>query len=370
MTTNQFSARGGRRRDLPPVSPRPHVTPRRRQRRSTTASAILALAVAGSSGACLVGSPASAAPVVANGTGKTVNLAQVTLRIGDQAGTGAESLLKAAGLLSQLPFKVSWSDFPSGPPMLQAMGAGAIDVGGVGDAPPVFAAAGGANIAIVGATENGPNSAAVVVPKGSPIHSISQLRGKTIAVAQGSSADYHLLTVLNKAGLTVHEVTLDYLQPAEGLAALESGKVDAWDVWTPYIEEVVVEHGARVLVNGNGFGSKYSFVVASRAALDNPAKATAIGVYLTELDKAYLWEKAHTGAWANNWAQGTGLPLSIMDQATKDESITPVPITSGVVSAEQGLVNAFYSAGLIPKSFNFVDYSYDGFNADVAKASQ
>jgi sulfonate transport system substrate-binding protein len=344
--------------------------PRRRPgraRRPFAASAGVVLAIAGA----VPSAPgASAAPVAAGEHTEASAVSQVTLRIGDQAGTGAESLLKAAGLLSQLPFKVSWADFPSGPPMLQAMGAGAIDVGGVGDAPPVFAAAGGANIAVVGATENGPNSAALVVPRGSPIQSISQLRGKTIAVAQGSSADYHLLTVLNKAGLSVHQVTLDYLQPAEGLAALESGQVDAWDIWTPYIEEVVAEHGARVLVNGNGFGSKYSFVVASRAALDNSAKAAAISDYLVELDKAYLWEKLHTNAWATNWAQGTGLSLSIMDQATKDESITPVPITSAVVTAEQGLVNAFYAAGLIPKKFNFVDYSFEGFNADVAKASQ
>jgi sulfonate transport system substrate-binding protein len=356
-------------RPRPPRDPRDHpsLRPRRTRRLgATTASLTLALATA----AAVWAPTANAAARPAGGASKSVDLSQVTLRVGDQAGTGAESLLKAAGLLSRLPFKVSWSDFPSGPPMLQAMGAGAIDVGGVGDAPPVFAAAGGANIAIVGATANGPNSAALVVPKGSPIKSISQLRGKTIAVAQGSSADYHLLTVLNKAGLTVHQVTLDYLQPAEGLAALESDKVDAWDVWTPYIEEVVDEHGARVLVNGNGFGSKYSFVVASRAALDNPAKAAAVSAYLTELDKAYLWEKAHTSAWASNWAQGTGLALGIMDQAARDESITPVPITSAVLTAEQGLVNAFYGAGLIPKEFNFVDYSYEGFNADVAKASR
>jgi sulfonate transport system substrate-binding protein len=335
--------------------------------RPAAASAGLVLAL---TGAVSLAPGAGATPVAAGEHSAATALSQVTLRIGDQAGTGAESLLKAAGLLSPLPFKVSWADFPSGPPMLQAMGAGAIDVGGVGDAPPVFAAAGGANIAIVGATENGPNSAALVVPKGSPIKSISQLRGKTIAVAQGSSADYHLLTVLNQAGLSVHQVTLDYLQPAEGLAALESGRVDAWDVWTPYIEEVVAEHGARVLVNGNGFGSKYSFIVASRTALDNSAKAAAISDYLIELDKAYLWEKSHTNAWASNWAQGTGLSLNIMDQATKDESITPVPITSAVVTAEQGLVNAFYAAGLIPKKFNFVDYSFEGFNADVAKASE
>ncbi len=365
MKPNQLPDYGGRRRRM--RAARPRRPGRTRRMGATTGSLTLALATAAAVWAPTAN--AAAAPA-GSGASKSVDLSQVTLRVGDQAGTGAEALLKAAGLLSRLPFKVSWSDFPSGPPMLQAMGAGAIDVGGVGDAPPVFAAAGGANIAIVGATANGPNSAALVVPKGSPIKSISQLRGKTIAVAQGSSADYHLLTVLNKAGLTVHQVTLDYLQPAEGLAALESGKVDAWDVWTPYIEEVVDAHGARVLVNGNGFGAKYSFVVASRAALDNPAKAAAVSAYLTELDKAYLWEKAHPGAWATNWAQGTGLALGIMDQAARDESITPVPITSAVLTAEQGLVNAFYGAGLIPKEFNFVDYSYEGFNADVAKASQ
>jgi sulfonate transport system substrate-binding protein len=369
MKPNHFPGSGGRghrnrrRRPLPASRPAYSCRPG-----AVTAS--LALAVASATAAWVPATNATAAVPGQKASGTSINLSQVTLRVGDQAGTGAESLLKAAGLLTQLPFKVSWSDFTSGPPMLQAMGAGAIDVGGVGDAPPVFAAAGGADIAIVGATENGPNSAALVVPKGSPIKSISQLRGKTIAVAEGSSADYHLLTVLEKAGLGVHQVTLDYLQPAEGLAALESGKVDAWDIWTPYIEEVVDEHGARALVNGNGFGSKYSFVVASRAALDNPAKAAAISVYLTELDKAYFWEKSHPSSWASNWAQGTGLPLSIMDQATKDESITPVPITSAVVTAEQGLVNAFYGAGLIPKKFNFVDYSYDGFNADVEKASE
>ena len=54
-------------------------------------------------------------------------------------------------------------------------------------------------MAIVGAVTAGPNASAIVVPDNSPIHSVAQLKGKKIAVAQGSSADYHLLTVLNKA---------------------------------------------------------------------------------------------------------------------------------------------------------------------------
>src|SRR6202035_4405026 len=148
--------------------------------------------------------------------------------------------------------KADWSDFTSGPPMLQAMAGGSVDVGGGGNAPPGFAAAGGDQLAIVGALQANPNGSALLVPKGSPIHSVAQLRGKKIAVAQGSSADYHLLTVLNKAHLSVHDVSLDYLQPADGLAALTSGHVDAWDIWSPYIEQVVGQDHARIPVNGTG----------------------------------------------------------------------------------------------------------------------
>jgi len=304
--------------------------------------------------------PATAATVASGGS---PNLSGVTLRIGDQAGTGAEAVLSAAGLLHKLPFKVSWSDFTSGPPMLQAMSAGSLDAGGVGDAPPVFAAAGGAKIAIVAAIRNDPDSAALVVPKDSPITSISQLKGKKIAVAQGSSADYHLLTVLTKAGLTVHDVSISYLQPAEGLAALNSGSVAAWDIWSPFIEQVRVQHGARILVNGDGYGSNFSYVVASRDALGDRAKAVAIRDYIKILAEAHAWVNAHPQAWAAEWAKATGLPLNVMVDAANDDTQSFTPITPQIVANEQGLVNAFSAAGLIPTKYDFSQYSYSGFNS-------
>jgi sulfonate transport system substrate-binding protein len=182
------------------------------------AAASLAALTACSSSSSSSSASGATASASSSGTSSAnqTSVSGVTLHIGDQAGTGAEALLTAAGLINKLPFKVAWSDFTSGPPMLQAMGAGAIDVGGVGNAPPVFAAAGGEKIAIVGAYQANPHGSALLVPKNSPITSVAQLKGKRIAVAQGSSADYHLLTVLNKAGLSVHDVTLTYLQPPRG----------------------------------------------------------------------------------------------------------------------------------------------------------
>ncbi len=344
-------------------------TSARRRRRRGLALVAVAM-VAGVASAACSSSPAgggSASSKPASDSGPIsesgpISLSQVTLRVGDQAGTGAEALLTAAGLIHKLPFKVGWSDFTSGPPMLQAMGAGAIDIGGLGDAPPVFAAAGGNKIAIVGALKANPLAAALVVPKGSNIQSTAQLRGKRIAVAQGSSANYHLLTVLNKAGLNVHDVTLEYLQPAAALAALTSGHVDAWDIWSPYIEQVTTLQGARVLVNGDGYGN-YSFEVASRAALSDPAKVTAVHDYLALLAQAHTWANSHPQTWASVWAQATGLPTRVMLAAAKDAASTAVPITGGVVGSEQQVANAFYATGLIPAKVNFAEFSDTRFNS-------
>jgi sulfonate transport system substrate-binding protein len=296
----------------------------------------------------------------------SVDLSSVTLNVGDQKGTGAEAVLKAAGLLSTLPFHVNWSDFTSGPPMLEAMASGSVDVGGVGDAPPVFAAAGGEGVVIVGArTVPSGDQDALVVPKGSPITSIQQLKGKKIAYGSGSSGNYHLLTVLTAAGLTTKDVTLVNLQPADALAAFTSGSVDAWDIWPPYVQQVVAQDGAKVIAQGSQYGSPYSYEVASKSAVANPEKAAAIEVYLATLDKAYVWAEKNPNAWGAAWAAATGLPASITDVAAKVDSTTPVAVNTAVTTSEQNLVAQFYKAGLIPSSPNMSGFITSQFNSSV-----
>jgi sulfonate transport system substrate-binding protein len=313
-------------------------------------------------------SPSSAAtPSSPSSSNSPVDLSSVTLNIGDQKGTGAEATLKAAGLLNTLPFKVNWSDFTSGPPMLEAMASGSVDIGGVGDAPPVFAASGGEAIEVVGARETTTGDQdALVVPKGSPITSITELKGKKIAYGSGSSANYDLLTVLDKAGLTTKGVSMVNLQPAEALAAFTSGSVDAWDIWPPYVQQVVDQDGAKVLAVGSQYGSPYSFEVASKAAVANPAKAAAIKVYLETLDKAYVWTSKHPSAWGAAWGQATGLPASITTQAAEVDPQSPVTITSAVIASEQNLVSQFYKAGLIPNSVDMSGYITTQFNSTVS----
>jgi sulfonate transport system substrate-binding protein len=330
-------------------------------------AAVLAVAACSSSSGSSAssGSSGASASGSASAPSSTTNVSDVTLTIGDQKGTGAEALLQAAGLISKLPFKVKWVDFTSGPPMVQAMGSGSVDIGGVGDAPPVFSAAGGSKIKIVGARKTPAAAGAVVVPKGSSITSIQQLKGKTIAAPEGTTADYHLLTVLAAAGLTKKDVTVENLQPADALAAFNSGKVDAWDTWSPYIEEATVQDGGKVLADGSQYGSPYSFQVASDAALSNQGKAAAINDYEKILNQAYVWSASHTSTWAKIWADATGLPSATMTKAAADDVNTPVQIDSTVINAEQKLTDAFYKAGEIPTDVKMTQYMTGEFNDTV-----
>jgi sulfonate transport system substrate-binding protein len=355
------------------ATPRPGRTPGRglpgrRVAAGAVAGGLLFFGVAACSSASSGSSGSSTSPSTGT-SASAVNVSNVTLNIGDQAGAGQQALLTAAGLINKLPFKAHWSDFTSGPPMLQAMGSGSVDIGEVGDAPPVFEASAGGQIAVVTALDTDPNGAALLVPDNSPIKTVAQLKGKTVAVAQGSSANYHLLAVLTKAGLTIKDITADYLQPADAEAAFASGHVDAWDVWSPYIEYAEAKYHARVLVNGSTIGTTYSFVVASRAALANPSKAAAIRDYLQLLDQAYTWVSSHPSAWAATWAKATGMPESVMTQAVRDDLDTPTPITPAVLSSEQSVADAFSSAGLIPNKIDFNNFAVTSFNSLLSGTS-
>jgi sulfonate transport system substrate-binding protein len=337
----------------------------RRRTRQIAATAGAAMAVMAAAAGCGSSSSTTAAPQSSN----AANSSDV-LRVGDQKATSAEALLKAAGLLDKLPFKVQWSTFTSGPPMLQAMGSGSLDLGDVGDAPPVFAAASGEKIAAVAAQKPLTSAAAILVPPGSPITSVAQLKGKTIAVAQGSSADYQLIAALERVGLSVHDVHLIYLQPADAEAAFVAHHVAAWAVWSPYIEQAKTDDHAKVLADGTGLGGNYTFVVASQQSLGDAAKAAEIKTYVRYLNQARGWANTHPAQWAKSWADGTGLPVSVMTQAAKDDVSTVVPIDSAVVSFEQQVADTFSKSGLIPKDIDFSSYVDKRFNSLVASTNK
>lgn len=303
------------------------------------------------------------AVVVLSGCGTAASSdAEVVLRVGDQKG-GSQSLLTAAGLLDDFPHKIEWSTFTSGPPLLEAASAGAIDVGGVGNTPPIFAAAANARIAAVYSAKGNVESDALLVPGDSPVKTVRDLKGRGIAVAKGSSAHGQILLTLAAEGLSTKDVTLNFLQPSDAYSAFTQKRVDAWAVWDPYTSQALLEAGARVLTDGRGKSNGYTFQVAGRAALDDPGKEAAIKEFVRRISQAQRWADTHRDEWARVWAAETGLKPEVAQAAVARGGDLPVKLDDAVIASEQELADAFTADGALPGKVDFrkfVDTRFQG----------
>jgi sulfonate transport system substrate-binding protein len=305
---------------------------------------------------------AVAALALAGCGGASAASGQVVLKVGDQKG-GSQALLQAAGLLDGTSYKIEWSTFTSGPPLLEAANAGAIDIGGVGNTPPIFSAAANAKITVVQAGQHKGPGDAILVPGDSPIQKPEQLKGKTIGVAQGSSAHGQLLSVLNKFGIALSDVKINYLQPSDAYAAFTQHRIDAWSIWDPYTSQALLQAHARSIVNGSsGTANGYSFQVAATTALADSGKAAAIKDYLARIAKAQKWSDTHKDEWASAWSKVTGLDPAVAKASVNDGATLPIPLDDKVIASEQQLADAFAAAKVIPAKLtfaHFVDKQYE-----------
>jgi sulfonate transport system substrate-binding protein len=129
---------------------------------------------------------------------------------------------------------VTWTEFQAGPQLIESLNVGAADFGPVGEAPPIFAQAAGANIVYAGYEPASPKNEAIIVQKDSPIKIVTDLKGKRVALNKGSNVNYLLVRALEANGLSYGDIVPAYLAPADARAAFERGSVDAWAIWDPY----------------------------------------------------------------------------------------------------------------------------------------
>jgi sulfonate transport system substrate-binding protein len=277
-----------------------------------------------------------------------VSLKGVRLRIGGQT-DGLRSLLVASGVLTGKAYSISWSTFTSGPPLLEALQAGKIDLGGVGNTPPLFAAAAKPNFRIVaGIPQRNRNGDSLLVPKSSSVSSVADLKGKKIAYTRGSSGHGFLVQALKKAGLKPSDVQLKDLTPGDSLAAFSSGAVDAWATWEPFV--TIASANAKVISNGSQFAaSGLSFVTATNSALGDVKKRTAIRDYLVRLRKALKWGATHQDAWAKAFHDESNLPVDIAKTAIAKTLVDVVPAKGTIIANEQKLADALAGAGALKR---------------------
>jgi sulfonate transport system substrate-binding protein len=278
------------------------------------------------------------------------------LRIGYQK-IGALLIVKAQKTLEQRfepqNVRVKWVEFAFGPPLLEALGAGAIDYGYTGDAPPIFAQAAHANLLYAAAIPARGYGQSIVVPAASSIQDVAGLAGKKVAVAKASSAHNLLVAALESVKLPWTAINPIYLAPPDAAAAFVRGAVDAWSIWDPFFAIAELKQKARALPLDRKVTTQNSFfLVNSGFAAKHPEVVAAInGAVATST----TWADQHRDQVAAILAEASGVDPAAEQRSADRAEFTFGPLNDDVIVQQQAVADRFQKLGLIPEPIRVRD---------------
>jgi sulfonate transport system substrate-binding protein len=277
----------------------------------------------------------------------TAASAAKTVRIGYQKATELD-LLRTRGNLDKriqdLGLTVEWALFPSGPPMLEAMNAGKLDFGGVGESPPIFSQAAGGQFYYVSVSALSPETQDIVVPQNSSIQTVADLKGKKIALQRGSSAHYLLLAVLKEQGIAANEVEVVPLSPADARAAFEQGNVDAWSIWDPFL--AVIQESGNVKELKLGRNRNIFFLASQQFAKTSPELLKTV---LDEAKQNGQWAKQNFRQIAEQFSKDVNVEASILEEVYQRRSWEVLPVDEQIQQSQQKVADIFYQSQIISR---------------------
>ncbi len=246
---------------------------------------------------------------------------------------------------------VTWTQSLGSNKANEALRAGAIDVGSTAGSAALLARSNGSPIHTIDIYSQ-PEWSALVVAADSPITSVDDLRGKTIAVTIGTDPYFFLLQALDEAGIELSEVNVQNLQHADGGAALLNGTVDAWSGLDPMMAASEASNGTKLIYRNVGFNT-YGFLNGTEDFLTNHADLAQVVVDAYEHARA--WALDHPDETAQILADAAGIDLAIatavLDRTTLDldpapgqaqlavlKKVGPIQVANGDIP-NQGLVD-------------------------------
>jgi sulfonate transport system substrate-binding protein len=279
------------------------------------------------------------------------------LRVGYQR-FGGLSLVKARDAAPG----VTWSLFESGPALTEALKAGAIDLGQTGEAPPIFAAAAKIPFQIVGTSAPVPKGEAVLVKKAKGYRTFADLRGKTVALNKGSNVNWLLVKLLEANHMTLADINVKYLKPAEGRPAFDNDQVDAWIIWDPYFA-LAEQPGVQVLADATGLANNREYILVSPdAAKTRKAEITS---FLSAYQKTTTWGIANPEERAKVLAPELKIDEAVTARALARSAQPLAALTPEIGGELQAIADGFTALQLIPGSIDMKALVNDQFSTEL-----
>ncbi len=281
------------------------------------------------------------------------------LRIGDQNYYNVRASVEASGVLEGAPYTVDWKHFQSAAPVAEALEAGAVDLGFLGDSGFIFLAAKGAPVKLIGVSRQNPDTIALLVPKDSTAKSIEDLKGKKVAYWPGAWSQQLTLRALEKAGLPHDYVEFVKLMPIDAAAAFPRGSIDAFPVWEPYISQQTLFSGAKPLLTARDLMPGLSSIAANADSIE--PKRAAIADFLGRLQKARAWVEANKETYADLWAKKANLDPSVSRNWIGHANMTVGPVDESAARDYQETADFLVETGALAKKLDtssIVDTSF------------
>jgi len=249
--------------------------------------------------------------------------------------------------LAKLGVQVEWKEFVAGPQLMEALAVDTIDVTYTGEPPPIFAQASGTPVVYLANERLGPASVAVLVPKDSSLRTVSDLKGKRVAITKSTNSQFIVFEALDRIGLGLGDIQPVYLSPADGRIAFEGGKVDAWSTWDPFQTSAEKALGARILYDGKGLQPNSGYYLSTRAFAD--ANKATIAVILSEIAAVNNFAAKNPRVIAETLSPKYGLPVEVLEAVERRRQHGLQPIDRRVIAGQQRIADAFYREKLLPK---------------------
>ena len=274
----------------------------------------------------------------------------VVLRVGDISYYNLRASAELSKAFEGAPYKVEWAQFQAGAPLIEALNAGAIDLGFLGDSAFLFAASKSSTIKLIGVSRQSPGTIAFLVPANSTAKSIADLKGKKVPYWPGNWVQQLTNASLEKAGLPKDHVQWVKLLPIDAGTAFQGGSVDAYPVWEPYVSQQVVRSGARVLFTADGLIPGLSAIAAYAPSVES--KRAAVADFFVRIARARAWVEANVDTYADAWAQRNNLDQDVSRRWIRESKQAVAPIDAAAQAQFQATADFLLKEGVLTTPFN------------------
>ena len=213
----------------------------------------------------------------------------------------------------------------------------------------------------------------LIIPAGSPLTEVSQLKGKTVGYVKNTTAHYFMEKMLEEAGLEWTDIDAVALTTSDGLSAVLTGEVDALASYSNAIRTAKAK-GCTTLRSAADILSGDYYWYATPNSIADAATHAALVDWLSRYNEAAEWARQNPEEYAKFYADLTGEDKDdVLERFTEEEAQTHLsvrPVSDETIASEQDIADTFYKLGVFSAPIEVTPLFDHSFDAELAALPQ